>query len=362
MKLTSIVHDRISVTACACMIDDRCESEENGIAKMKRGFGICTYSREERGKDELDARLLGQMQVYPEQEATGRSATSRSSSPFEAVVVRDSNDASPVRTKIRTVQHIQPTPAAGNNESESELFSDVGSNDGNRRSHRDSSNTTTALSAHLVLEDDDTVEPDTTRTDNGEVDVGYDDDDDDIVVDAQVMDLSTYEKARKRKKRNVIIVLSGLAISLVLGAAILLAVLLTRASTESMPSPDPPFSDFSSSADLHRAIDAYVSAESAASSWPAQRYGFPIGTWNVSRLTDFRRAFDPYRSFDFDFERNHDADVTSFDEDLGDWDGKFQPACVCVRFHVTFLPISLPASLGQHLAVSNAVDVYGMVS
>jgi hypothetical protein len=62
---------------------------------------------------------------------------------------------------------------------------------------------------------------------------------------------------------------------------------------------------------LYDAVDDYVGATDPETSTAARTYGFPMGTWDVSRITNFSRVFDS-------FERNPALDT--FDENLNDWD------------------------------------------
>lgn len=83
-------------------------------------------------------------------------------------------------------------------------------------------------------------------------------------------------------------------------------------------------SAFKTTEQLYKAVDAYLAslAESDAapeSSSVALRYGFPIGMWNVSLITNFTRVFDPVRSNAFDENRKQEFKST-FNEDLSGWD------------------------------------------
>jgi Mycoplasma protein of unknown function, DUF285 len=52
---------------------------------------------------------------------------------------------------------------------------------------------------------------------------------------------------------------------------------------------------FTSTAELHRAVDEYVAmGDRANGTRAAQKYGFPIGTLNVSLVTDFSQVFDAH--------------------------------------------------------------------
>lgn len=76
---------------------------------------------------------------------------------------------------------------------------------------------------------------------------------------------------------------------------------------------------FQSRDELLDAIDEYVPAlyrGTAENSSVAKRYGYPIGSWNVSKVTDFNRLFDVKRQGDMQ------EAFLAFNEDLGDWDGR----------------------------------------
>jgi hypothetical protein len=95
-------------------------------------------------------------------------------------------------------------------------------------------------------------------------------------------------------------------------------------TTPNNPPPQPPVSTnvpptpvyvaFSTTIELYQAVDAYQEAAilySVQDSDVARRYGYPMGTWNVSRLTNFSSVFDGTRNPNL---------VDTFDEDLSGWD------------------------------------------
>jgi hypothetical protein len=112
-----------------------------------------------------------------------------------------------------------------------------------------------------------------------------------------------------------LVVTTVVLVCIVVGVVLLGSLLGTRPNRHSdNPSPaartDPPNQDhessrplsFTSTLELYNAVDAYLNATTAASddadvaaSVVARTYGHPIGTWDVSRLTDFSRVFDPDR-------------------------------------------------------------------
>jgi surface protein len=85
---------------------------------------------------------------------------------------------------------------------------------------------------------------------------------------------------------------------------------------------------FTSTQELYRAVDEYLAAggggqdalESARHAHVSIRYGYPIGRWNVSLITDFSRVFDPDRNVDLLQERSVSRNRSTFNEDLSGWD------------------------------------------
>jgi surface protein len=104
--------------------------------------------------------------------------------------------------------------------------------------------------------------------------------------------------------------------------------------TASQPKPvEIVFAAFASTEELYDAVDEYLLAlqisevgnETNTATALAQinvslKYGFPIGTWDVSRLTNFSRVFDPDRSAVLEPFRFLPENTSTFNEDLGDWD------------------------------------------
>jgi Mycoplasma protein of unknown function, DUF285 len=96
---------------------------------------------------------------------------------------------------------------------------------------------------------------------------------------------------------------------------------------------------FVTTEELYQAIDAVDEVISYYADHPnnqtmllhpapvAIMYGYPMGRWNVSLLTNFSRAFDPWRHLPFNPDRAKEGNVTTtrriatfFNEDLSDWD------------------------------------------
>jgi surface protein len=97
---------------------------------------------------------------------------------------------------------------------------------------------------------------------------------------------------------------------------------------------------FTSTDELYRAIDEVDEVLAYYADHPDNQtmllhpapvaivYGYPMGRWNVSLLTNFSRVFDPWRHLPFNPDRayNQESESTSrriadfFNEDLSDWD------------------------------------------
>jgi surface protein len=72
-----------------------------------------------------------------------------------------------------------------------------------------------------------------------------------------------------------------------------------------------PFRVFTNTHELYTAVDEYLAAENPETTAVAELYGYPVGTWDVSGITDFSHVFDA--TF-----RNSDA--AFFNEDVSQWD------------------------------------------
>jgi Mycoplasma protein of unknown function, DUF285 len=152
------------------------------------------------------------------------------------------------------------------------------------------------------------------------------------------------------KKRNRTIFFIALLVLIVL--AVVLGVVLGTQSSSSNPPDSPTMSPtlsyvnrdatFRSTEELYEAVDAYILANnvnSTANTTNATpdvilRYG-PIGSWDVSQITNFSRVFDPIRndtlSWDivasmyflrpaFGYSTPTAYDPRRFNEDLSGWD------------------------------------------
>jgi Mycoplasma protein of unknown function, DUF285 len=94
-------------------------------------------------------------------------------------------------------------------------------------------------------------------------------------------------------------------------ALLLLACCLFRRSTAQ-------YAVFTSTDDLYWAVDDYMSNATSNQTASALRYGYPMGTWDVSLLANFSRVFDPDRTVPFDGS-GCGAVQSPFNEDLSAW-------------------------------------------
>jgi Mycoplasma protein of unknown function, DUF285 len=83
---------------------------------------------------------------------------------------------------------------------------------------------------------------------------------------------------------------------------------------------------FASTEELYKAVHEYLNLTKIDATTPsnesrvALKYGYSIGTWNVSLLTDFPRVFDPNRTADLaDEDRIPSTSTSPFNEDLSGW-------------------------------------------
>ena len=95
-------------------------------------------------------------------------------------------------------------------------------------------------------------------------------------------------------------------------------------TTTAVPSPSTQtVKAFKDTSELYDAVDIYIeyskpnSTTKPKDSAILQQYGYPIGTWDVSHISDFSFIFDARRDPDFSFDKN---DYSSpFDADLSGW-------------------------------------------
>lgn len=60
------------------------------------------------------------------------------------------------------------------------------------------------------------------------------------------------------------------------------------------------FAQFQSTDELYVAVDDYMANSTSNATISAMTYGYPMGTWDVSLITNFTRVFDPDRTVPFD--------------------------------------------------------------
>jgi hypothetical protein len=87
-----------------------------------------------------------------------------------------------------------------------------------------------------------------------------------------------------------------------------------------------PFLRFTSTDELYKAVDDYLNVTNgkvANTTQAAITYGYPIGTWDVSHITDFTRLFDSDRHIDiwsYGCSSRYTSTLSTFNEDLNEWD------------------------------------------
>jgi surface protein len=159
--------------------------------------------------------------------------------------------------------------------------------------------------------------------------------------DAPTTTESTQPKEESPARRTIGWRWGGLLVLLAVAAAIVGGVcgsrncrLLKESQSSNMASPNVSIGEYSqgtvaftSTLELYQAADEYMKAggggpdasQSAPMSPVALRYGYPIGTWNVSLITDFTRVFDPDRNATLPMDRTVSAQRSMFNEDLSGW-------------------------------------------
>lgn len=74
---------------------------------------------------------------------------------------------------------------------------------------------------------------------------------------------------------------------------------------------------FTSTEELYIAVDDYLTHGGLNTTGSAMMYGYPIGSWDVSRLTNFSAVFDPKRNSAFD---DFDIEIRYMNYDISNWD------------------------------------------
>ena len=74
---------------------------------------------------------------------------------------------------------------------------------------------------------------------------------------------------------------------------------------------------FTTTEELYDAVDDYINSNGANTTSSAITYGYPIGAWDVSRLTNFSMVFDSNRQSLFD---DFDTESRDMPYDVSNWD------------------------------------------
>jgi hypothetical protein len=81
---------------------------------------------------------------------------------------------------------------------------------------------------------------------------------------------------------------------------------------------DAQFTQFTSTEELYVAVDDYMANSTSNATISALKYGYPMGTWDVSRITNFTRVFDPNRTVPFDGS-SCGTTLSPFNENITAW-------------------------------------------
>jgi surface protein len=101
------------------------------------------------------------------------------------------------------------------------------------------------------------------------------------------------------------------SIVVLLGSIVVLTVTLVPRTSPESPSPLLARLSLQTTEDLYDAVDVYVGATRPITSIAATKYGYPIGSWDVSQITNFTQVFDGL---------GRNRAIRMFDEDLSSWD------------------------------------------
>jgi Mycoplasma protein of unknown function, DUF285 len=74
---------------------------------------------------------------------------------------------------------------------------------------------------------------------------------------------------------------------------------------------------FTTTEELYSAVDDYLSGNGANTTSSAITYGYPIGSWDVSRLTNFSMIFDANRQSLFE---DFATEIRDMPYDISSWD------------------------------------------
>ena len=266
----------------------------------------------EKVREDADVMALAQVEQDPKQDKSVKT-TGETTSPQYSSIMEDGR----TRTPRTTGRNVKPGAVAVDGISRRRRFSSESSScssvsDGQGRMATETETMSPVIVATLVRRHRD------------------DDDDDDDEEEKEDEAKVTRQKpvvpsatARAAMSRRCIV-------GLVLGAVLLFAAITTgivlaivgmggddkqqqSPAVQSTPTASPtPFSfrAFTNTKELYLAVNEYL-VNNSPDTYTAQQYGHPIGTWNVSLVTDFSRLFAS--------DRTASLSVT-FNEDITEWD------------------------------------------
>ena len=81
---------------------------------------------------------------------------------------------------------------------------------------------------------------------------------------------------------------------------------------------DAQLKQFTSTEELYVAVDDYMTNTTSNVTFSALTYGYPMGVWDVSLITNFTRVFDPDRTVPFDGS-SCGATLSPFNENITAW-------------------------------------------
>lgn len=81
---------------------------------------------------------------------------------------------------------------------------------------------------------------------------------------------------------------------------------------------DAQFKAFTSTEELYVAVDDYMTNSTSNATFSATTYGYPMGVWDVSMITNFTRVFDPDRTDPFD-GTSCGTTYSTFNENITAW-------------------------------------------
>jgi surface protein len=79
------------------------------------------------------------------------------------------------------------------------------------------------------------------------------------------------------------------------------------------------FAQFTTTDELYAAVDNYMANSTSNTTISAIKYGYPMGTWDVSLLSNFSRVFYPNRTIPLDGSGCGEVLLSPFNENLSGW-------------------------------------------